>query len=633
MRAYALWTVKSVSEDAREITGIATTPSPDRVGDVVDPRGATFALPIPLLWQHDPMSPIGHVTHARTTGEGIEIRAKLATIAEPGVLRDRLDEAWQSIKSGLVRGLSIGFRPLETARIETGVRFMRWEWLELSAVTVPANAECSIMAVKSAYLAASGARTVVRLNPKSSRRLGATQIQSSPPMSIAEKIAQFRAKLAAAQDAAAAIVTKSLDEGRTLDEHETEQRAGYMAEIKALTDHIKVLEEHEASQIAQATSIEPAAGAPAGTALPILSSPISVRRNLPKGTGFTRFAMALAASKGNLLQAEILANRWKDTPEVGQVLKAAVAEGTTSDATWAGPLVQYQDLVGEFIDLLRPATILGRMDQLRRVPFNVRIPRQTAGTTGGFVGEGAPAPVQKLDFDNITIPWAKASTIVVITAELAKLSNPSAEALVRQDLIDGISSFLDKRLLDPAYPGVANVSPASLTNGVTPRQASGATLAAIDDDVGYLMAQFANNELSLATGAWVMSAQLAITLSLMRTNQDTPAFPGLSLRGGTFYGLPVLVSNNVAPSGSPGDQHLILVDQREVLLADDGQMMLDVSTEASVQMDDAPSAGAQSLVSLWQNGLLGVKVDRFIYWAKRRSQAAQFIDAAQRYGS
>jgi hypothetical protein len=95
----------------------------------------------------------------------------------------------------------------------------------------------------------------------------------------------------------------------------------------------------------------------------------------------------------------------------------------------------------------------------------------------------------------------------------------------------------------------------------------------------------------------------------------------------------VVVSNNVAPSGSPGDQHLILVDQREILLADDGQMMIDMSSEASLQLNDAPSAGAQSLVSLWQNGLMGVKIDRWIYWTKRRSAAVQFIDGAQRYGS
>ncbi len=70
-----------------------------------------------------------------------------------------------------------------------------------------------------------------------------------------------------------------------------------------------------------------------------------------------------------------------------------------------------------------------------------------------------------------------------------------------------------------------------------------------------------------------------------------------------------------------------------MLLADDGQMLLDMSTEASVQMNDAPSAGAQSLVSLWQNGMVGLKCDRWINWAKRRSAAVQYIEAAQRYGS
>ena len=70
-----------------------------------------------------------------------------------------------------------------------------------------------------------------------------------------------------------------------------------------------------------------------------------------------------------------------------------------------------------------------------------------------------------------------------------------------------------------------------------------------------------------------------------------------------------------------------------VLLADDGQMMIDMSTEASLQMNDAPSAGAQSLVSLWQTGGVGVKLDRWINWSKRRSAAVQYIEQAQRWGS
>jgi HK97 family phage major capsid protein len=453
-------------------------------------------------------------------------------------------------------------------------------------------------------------------------------------MKLHEQLAAFDLKRKTAIEQADGLMTKAAEEGRTLDDHESEQYDALQTEVKTIDDHLARLKAHEAVMIQRAAPVTPDAGRPEGGVKIGGSGPISVRRNLPPGTAFTRYVGALAASKGNLMQAEVLAKRWEaETPEVGISIKAAVAAGTTSDTTWAGPLVQYNDMVSEFIELLRPQTILGRMASVRRVPFNIRIPRQTAGSSGSFVGEGAPSPVQKLDFDNILLPWAKASSIVVITAELARLSNPSAEALVRQDLIDGISQFLDRRLIDPAFAGVANVSPASLTNGVVARQSTGATLAAIDADVRHIFTQFANAELGLQSAVWVMSASQAIRLSMIRTNQDERAFPELSMNGGTFYGIPVVVSNNVTPSGSPGDQHMILVDQSNILLADDGQMMIDVSTEASVEMNDAPAGGATSLRSLWQNGLMGVKVDRWIYWMKRRSTAVQFIDKAQSYAS
>lgn len=41
-RSYSLLTVKSVDEEAREITGIATTPSADAYGDIVEPGARSF---------------------------------------------------------------------------------------------------------------------------------------------------------------------------------------------------------------------------------------------------------------------------------------------------------------------------------------------------------------------------------------------------------------------------------------------------------------------------------------------------------------------------------------------------------------------------------------------------------------
>lgn len=651
IRAWSTFELKSMEDEPnktgkRRFSGVATTPTVDRAGDIVEPLGADFQLPIPFLWQHNSADPVGWITSARVTAKGIEIEGEVASVPEPASLKDRLDTAWAMLKAKLVRGLSIGFQPLESSRIEGtySYRYLKWSWLELSAVTIPMNAEASISSIKAAdrvvLRSASGAvgrDGVVHLKsvPGDSGRATANSVATKgPEMKISEQLAAFETRRKGITTRMEELMAKSGEEGRTLDPTETEEYDGLAADLKSVDDHVVRLKAHEQAMLKAATPVAPDAGRP-GSAYDMGNrSPISVQRNIPKGTAWTRYCMALAVSKGNIVQAERIASQtFKDTPEVATVLRAAADAGTTSDATWAGPLVQYQDMVSEFIDLLRNSTVLGRMNSVRRVPFNTRIPRKTAGSTGSFVGEGAPTPVREMAFDNITHPWAKASAIIVVSAELARLSNPAAEALCRQDLIDGISEFLDKRLVDPVYAGVSGTSPASLTNGVTPRQASGATLAAIDDDVKYLMQVYAAANLGLSTGVWVMSPSLAITLSMLRTNQDTPAFPGMGVNGGTFYGLPAVTSNSVAPSGSPGDQHLILVNQNEVLLSDDGQMMVEASAEASLQMNDAPSGGATSLVSLWQNGLLGLKVDRWIYWSKRRSQAVQFIDAAQRYGS
>lgn len=149
-KAFGLMTVKSVNEDQRIIKGIATTPTPDRVDDIVDPMGAKFTLPIPFLWQHDKKQPIGEVVAAQVTESGIEVEIHIAKIEEDGSLKMRIDEAWQSIKSGLVKGLSVGFRGLEYNYIENsyGIHFKVWDWYELSAVTIPANMEASITSVK-----------------------------------------------------------------------------------------------------------------------------------------------------------------------------------------------------------------------------------------------------------------------------------------------------------------------------------------------------------------------------------------------------------------------------------------------------------------------------------------------------
>ncbi len=150
-RAYSLLTVRSVDASARTFAGIATTPTTDRMGDVVEPTGGKFALPLPLLLHHDSRLPVGNVESADVRSSGITVRCRVARIDEPGTLKDRVDEAWHSVTAGVIRGLSIGFRivgdGIEPMR-SGGLRYTSWELLELSLVAVPANSDCTIQTVK-----------------------------------------------------------------------------------------------------------------------------------------------------------------------------------------------------------------------------------------------------------------------------------------------------------------------------------------------------------------------------------------------------------------------------------------------------------------------------------------------------
>lgn len=149
-RAYSVFEIKAVDDKSRTVQGIATTPTPDRMDDIIDPLGAKFQLPIPMLWQHDSNCPVGRVEVATPNKAGIPFTTIVEQTDEPGPVKDRLDSAWQDLNLRLVRGVSIGFRPLKYSFLENGgIEFQEWEWLELSFVTIPANSEAIITTIKS----------------------------------------------------------------------------------------------------------------------------------------------------------------------------------------------------------------------------------------------------------------------------------------------------------------------------------------------------------------------------------------------------------------------------------------------------------------------------------------------------
>jgi uncharacterized protein len=130
---------KFAGSGARKIRGLASSVRPDRVGDVVEPAGGTWNLPLPLLLQHSHSDPIGWVRSIEVRNNGLWIEAEFAE----GFAK--ADESWRMVEAGLMDSLSIGFRSIKSSPLPSGgLRFEKWELLEISVVTVPANADAKI---------------------------------------------------------------------------------------------------------------------------------------------------------------------------------------------------------------------------------------------------------------------------------------------------------------------------------------------------------------------------------------------------------------------------------------------------------------------------------------------------------
>lgn len=189
-RAFSNVQLKTVSEDRREFEGWASTPTTDRQSDQLMPEGARFELPLPFLLDHDHRQVVGEVYRAEVSKVGIRFWARIRKIAEPGQAKDLCDFAWQLIKNKLRPVVSVGFRPIEYERIETGgLRYTLWEWYELSGVGVAAQPEAIITGAKSArspvvrveVRGRKPSTPVVKLNPVAKARItGTLKINTAP---------------------------------------------------------------------------------------------------------------------------------------------------------------------------------------------------------------------------------------------------------------------------------------------------------------------------------------------------------------------------------------------------------------------------------------------------------------------
>jgi HK97 family phage prohead protease len=628
-RAYSTFEIKSFDEGEGILRGIASTPATDRVGDIVEAKGAKFALPIPLLWQHDSKSPIGTVTEAKVTPKGIEVVAKVAR----GVSED-IDKAWRLIRAGLVRGFSIGFRGLDVEQIPNsyGVRFKSWEWLELSAVTIPANHEATILSVKQFDSPAAherGIAVVVPVSPQAS-----TSADSTPKPSKGKQMNESLRAMEAGRDQKKAqlstILQKSQDEGRTLDVEEQKRFDEVRDEITAIDAHIKRLREFEALSADQST---PAPSVDKSFVSVGNGGTITHQRvNQEKGIAFARYVRSLFMAKGNhFAAAEIAKELYKDDPRIAMHLKATVVAGSTLSGTWAADLLTTDGgPFAEFLEYLRPQTLIGRIPGLRRVQFYAPVGVQTGGGIGYWVGEGKGKPLTALDFDKTSLAPLTAVSMIAVTKQLLKYNGANADQRLRDELAKIVGGLQDTDFIDPAKTASAGVSPASITNGLSAPNSAGNTADDVREDIKTILTALTKPLTGLV---FVTDTSTALALSLMVNSLGQREFPGVAITGGELMpGVPLIVSDYV-PAVTAGSL-LIGLKAPEILVADEGGFQIDMSEDATLEMTDTPlgssvatvAASATLPVSMFQTNSVAFRCERDMNWARARAGSVALVD-------
>jgi hypothetical protein len=333
-----------------------------------------------------------------------------------------------------------------------------------------------------------------------------------------------------------------------------------------------------------------------------------------KAKDVAAFTLALTQAKGDPFAAlDLHEKSHPGNPFLHQWRRAVAASQTKSavsamDATTSGVLFP-TELSRELIALGVPFAIIGRLG-LTRVAFNVLAPLEMGRLHGYWAESGRAKGVTRGDFATTVLRRRTAAGIAVIPNEFKR--TPQAMQLLLNAFALGVNAFPDTEFVADV---VASVTPAASAGDLT-------------TDLAVALQAFIASGGSVERAVVVLSSANAVGAKL----QDlSGAFRDLTRQGGTAAGLPAVCSD------SAGDNVLVL-DAGRILLADDGELAVDLAESVTLEMSDAPTSAVvavgspaapvmTSQVSMFQTDSTAVRLERFINWQILSGAAAAVTGA------
>jgi HK97 family phage major capsid protein/HK97 family phage prohead protease len=607
----------------------------DRMGDVIDPQGwvlRNFKANPMALFNHDSDMPIGEWTNVRV--EGGKLIGEL--VFGPEGACPVTDKMRSFVAAGMMRAVSVGFRPLVAEPIEGskvgGVRFKAAELMECSLVSIPANPNA--LAVAKSLNLSDDVRQLIF--GKSADETSETSRHGNSGEHAASTSNRKTVKMA------------------TLAERIVDAQNELVRLKDALTDHIKADDADENVTVELADKIEKQEAAMGSLKRAEKALGNITEKQEPKGEPRRPFAApAKKSAPGDLIirsavvqvlahierrsAIDVLTGRYGEDDHIKTMLdvtaRSATAPATTTTSGWAAELVQTATL--DFIDTLVANSIYpvlrdlgGRFTFGRNGVVSIPARAATPSVAGSFVGQGAPIPVRQAGFSATSLTPKKMAVITTFTREIAEKSTPDIEQVLRTAIQEDTGVAIDTVLLDAN--AATTIRPAGLRNGITglTPTSGGGFSALVADLKGLVGALIVSSGGNIRQPVWVMNPVQALSISLTQNaNGDFPF--AADLRAGTLLGYPV------AQSATVSNGTVALVDAADFFTATGDEPRFEVSDQAVLHMEDTaptqisaagtPNVVAAPIRSMFQTDSLALRMIMDLNWAMRRAGMVAFV--------
>jgi HK97 family phage major capsid protein len=287
-----------------------------------------------------------------------------------------------------------------------------------------------------------------------------------------------------------------------------------------------------------------------------------------------RLMRALAAHKGDAGKAANWVRKNWQSESIAKALEAG-------DEAAGGFLIR-DEMAEGLIELLYPKSVV-RASGARSLPIDsgtLRLPKVTAGVSGGWIGEGENVPLTQPAFGQLVLTAKKYAALVPMSNDLLRRDSIQADRFVRDDLVRDIALSTDLAFI---RADGTNGQPKGLRYwGVATASQATVDLDKATQDLVNMLKRMGNANVGMTDLGWLMDwGTWSYLISLRDSNGNFAWKPEMD--GGTLLGAPFRLTSQIPRNlgGASDESELYLVDFSETIIGETTSILIDASDTAA----------------------------------------------------